>query len=273
MYVEQNTKFFKKGAKMNICVSNLCWFFDDLEAFRLLKEKEVKKIEISPFKQFGPWSGINKRQLISFKKQIKNNFNLEVSSMQSIFYQKDINLFEDSEKFIEHFKKVIEISEILDNHYIVFGSPKTRKINNKSQAECESIFLEVFSKISDINPDIIIGIETNPKYYNNDFLTKYNHCHEVLKKMNKHNIVFHFDLACLSLEGDNPINIYNTEKKHIKHLHISTKDLKEINTIEVDNFVTNIDIPKQTVVSIEMLNRTKQQIQNSIMFLKKRIKI
>jgi len=256
---------------MNICVSNLSWFFDDLKAFKTLKDEGISKIEISPFKQFGAWDQINKEQLISFKKQIKDNFNLHVASLQSIFYQKNINLFEDSEEFVEHFKKIIDISEHLSNPYIVFGSPKTRKINNKGFSKCEDIFLETFSKIAEINPEITIGIETNPKYYNNEFLTSYSQCHEVLKKMDKKNIIFHFDLACLNLEGDDPVDIYNTEKNNIKHLHISTKDLKRIDTLDVEEFLLKADISKKTTLSIEMLNRTVEEIQKSIVFLKKRI--
>ncbi len=246
---------------MNLSISNLSWACPDSDIFPILKKNNVKKIELSLTKQFGDWDDIQKDTVVEFKKSLDRQ-GLEVSSIQSIFYQKDYNLFTNTSMFIEHFKKVLDYCELLECKYVVFGSPKIRKPGNIPTKDSEKIFIDAFSEIADYNEEIMIGIETNPKVYGCEYITNYEDCKKILQKLDKNNVKFHLDTACVSLENDDPLEIFMVEKSNLKHIHLSCKNLQ---TIYNDNTIESIleVVAKNslnTCLSIEMLRIDKDEI-------------
>ena len=256
---------------MNLSVSNLCWNFDDDKAFRLLKDNQVNLVELSLTKYYGSWQNVNTTAARQLSSNLKEDYNLSVSSLQSLFYQKKYNLFYDQNKIIEHFKFIIELCNVLGCNYVVFGSPKMRKIGNKEISECDDIFLNVFEKISNIDRSVTIGIETNPKFYGCEYLTNYRDCKKILKQLSKDNVKFHLDTACVSLEGDDPIEIFKKEKQNLNVIHLSTKNLGLINqdsSLKEFIFQTK-NSNKNKIFSIEMLNADAIDLLNCIRFAKK----
>lgn len=255
---------------MNYSISNLSWSFEDDEAFKILKANFVSLLEISLTKQFGPWEHINPKKVIDFKKKILNEYGLEVCSLQSIFYGKKINLFNNTSEVFEHFERVVEFSELLNCKYLVFGSPSMRKTREKSTSECDNIFLSLFEKVADINPEITIGIETNPPCYGNEYLTTYEECDNVIKRLSRNNVCFHLDTSCVFLGGENVFDIYDREENSLKHIHISAPNLGLI-TEERKNklFLNHVSEKNSTAtLSIEMLNRKKEEIDMAVKFVK-----
>lgn len=252
---------------MSFCVSNLCWSFEDDRAYRILKANHIDHIEISPVKSFGTWENINTKSIKEYIK-VLSDYELSVASIQSIFFQKQINLFEDNDMFIDHFKKVMDISNELGCKYIVYGSPKTRSLNKIDKEKANDVYLSTFEKISKHNDEIVVGIEPNPEYYNCYFMNT----HEKIIKANSllpKNICFHFDYACISLGGDDPNKIFELEKESLKHLHVSNKDLKSIaNNKGVINFL-NSKYRKDIVFSMEMLNLEEQEFMKNIKLITK----
>ena len=247
---------------MSFCVSNLCWSFEDDRAYKILKANRIDRIEISPVRSFGTLENINTKSIKQYAK-ILSHYELSVASIQSIFFQKQINLFEDNDMFIEHFKKVIDISSELDCKYIVYGSPKTRSLNKIGIEKANDVYLSTFEKISKYNDEIIIGIEPNPEYYNCFFMNTYEKIIKANSSLPK-NICFHFDYACISLGGDDPNKIFDLEKESLKHLHVSNKDLKSIaDNKDVINFLIS-KYRKDVVFSIEMLNLEEQEFIKNI---------
>jgi sugar phosphate isomerase/epimerase len=252
---------------MSFCVSNLCWSFKDDRAYKILKENQINYIEISPVKSFGMWENINVKSIKQYNKTLLDH-GLSVASIQSIFFQKKINMFENNAMFIEQFKKVIDLSSQLDCKYIVYGSPETRSLNEVGIEKANEVYLSTFEKISKYNNEIVIGIEPNPKYYNCFFMNTY----EKITKANAllpKNICFHFDYACISLGGDDPNEIFDLEKESLKHLHVSSKDLKSIaDNKDVIDFV-NSKYRKDIVFSMEMLNLEEQEFLRNINLIRK----
>jgi sugar phosphate isomerase/epimerase len=218
-------------------------------------------------KSFKGWGNINPRSTSEYKKRLAS-YNLSVASIQSIFFQKHINLFENNDEFIDHFKRVMDLSSDLGCKYIVYGSPKTRALRQVGTEEANDIYLSTFETISKHNNEITIGIEPNPKYYNCFFMNTY----EKINKANLHlpeNICFHFDYACISLGGDDPNKIFDDEADSLSHLHISNKDLKSVvDNGQIVNFL-NSKYRKDIVFSMEMLNLEEKTFLKNIELINK----
>lgn len=255
-----------------LSISNLCWNFENEKAFEFLNKNRINLVEMSLTKHFGSWENININATKNLSLHLKQNYNISVCSLQSLFYQKCFNLFEDQEDIIEHFKFILEMCHYLECEYMVFGSPKMRKPKNKTISECDDIFLNIFDKISDFNKNITIGIETNPEIYGCEYMSKYEHCKKILQILSKDNIKFHLDTGCVMLEGSDPIQIYNREKDNLKHIHISTKNLELISKDEkIQKFLQNFKGKKNQTLSIEMLNIDEENLLKCIKFVKKEI--
>lgn len=252
-----------------ISLSNLAWRQEEeQEILNLLASNKFNSIEIAPTRKFISWDNINNKILIEYKKKLKEEFNLSISSLQSVFFNVDYSVFFHTENFKEHFKKVINIAELLETNYIVFGSPKNRKKNNLLKEKADEIFIDTFLKISDINKNIVIGLEANPKYYNCDYLTNFLECKEIINLINKKNIKYHLDLGCSILENDNIDKIFEDNKKNLEIIHISTKDLKSVcEDMRIINFFKTHDCSKNSF-SIEMLNQERKSIETNINIFK-----
>lgn len=254
---------------MNTSVSNLCWSFNNDVAFQLLKDNEVRFVELSLTKHYGAWEHLNPSIVKQLSFRLKEDYNLSVSSLQSIFYQKNYNLFENQNEIIEHFKLIIEMCNILKCNYIVFGSPKMRKVGNRELSECDEIFLKIFDKVSDLDKSITVGIETNPRFYGCEYLTSYEDCVKVLNQLSKDNIKFHLDTACVFLADDDPIEIFEKEKQNLGVIHLSTKNLGLINTdSKLKDFIHHASkFNTNKIFSIEMLNTNPVDLLNCIKFV------
>lgn len=250
-------------------LSNLSWNQEDEnEILNFLRDKKFNSIEIAPTRKFNSWDHINDNLLKNYKKELKENFNLVVSSLQSIFFNINSNIFTDTKNFKEHFKKIINMAELLETNYIVFGSPKNRKKYNLLKEKADEIFMETFLELSEINKDIIIGIEANPRYYNCDYLINYSECKQIISLINKKNIKYHLDLGCSLLENDDINSIFEHNKADLKVIHISTKDLKSVcDDKKIIDFFKLQDCSKNCF-SIEMLNQEKQTIKTNITIFK-----
>ncbi len=252
---------------MNLSISNLSFNFEESEAIKIMQKHNFNNIELSITKKFGSWDNLKTNEIKDYKNYL-NNEGLQVCSLQSLFYGKDYNLFHQTDQFIEHFKSVIEFSNLLECKYLVFGSPRNRRIGDLSIQDGNQIFINTFKKIAEFNKEVTIGIETNPMYYNCDYLCSYYDVKNILQQINKENIKFHFDLACVLLNGDSAYKIYDLEKNNLDLIHISCKDLKSIyNDVTIIEFFDNVKIAKNNTISIEMLNQTKDEFEKSLIFL------
>jgi sugar phosphate isomerase/epimerase len=147
--------------------------------------------------------------------------------MQSLFNGIDVNLFENQQRFIDHFFRVIDIALLLGAKRLVYGSPLTRKIENISQ---EGKFIEIFNIIADRikNTDMVICIEPNSKKYGCNYLHDLSSSSDIIRKINRPNIRLNFDSGNAIMENDDESTIYKN-MDIISHAHVSNPFLKEIN--------------------------------------------
>jgi len=227
---------------MSLSISNIS--FDDLEYSEYINyilSVGIKNIEIAPFKHFKTWK-IEEINSDYFKKN-----NLSVVSTQGTFFNININLFKNPQEFIEHFKKVININELIGCNYTVFGSPSVRKVEDRRK--CDYIFFNnIINSLS--NDKVQIGIELNPRIYNCNFFCEIQEINNL--DFNK-NILFHFDTGCIHGSGACVNKTFIDYKSLIKNIHISEPGLNNLlcpiinhkqfaDTLTNNNFNGNISL-------------------------------
>jgi sugar phosphate isomerase/epimerase len=212
---------------MNIGLSNFAFDNTDLILLESLSKSNINNIELV-FTKHKSWD-YEYNDLLEIKNFFKN-LNLNISSIQSIFYNTNINSFSQTIEIKEHLKKLFIICSELNINSIIFGSPIFRKEYNKNQKYIKEIFDFIEFELS--NTKIKFLIEPNSKIYNTEYF--YNP-HEIFNfiNINKYkNVSTMIDTHNLLLEGYNPISILENNFKMIDHIHISEYNLSELKNIE-----------------------------------------
>ena len=82
---------------MKYSISNIAWDkADDFAMYTFLQHNGIDGIEIAPTRLFpNPYENIEMAQL--YATMLKNRFNLEISSMQSIWFGQQGNIFNPDE--------------------------------------------------------------------------------------------------------------------------------------------------------------------------------
>ena len=94
---------------MKLSISNIAWAkTDDLKMYEYVAQQGFQGIEIAPTRIFedNPYDKLQEAE--DFAKQLKNEYGLEISSMQSIWFGKTQKIFgsqEERNELIEYTKK------------------------------------------------------------------------------------------------------------------------------------------------------------------------
>lgn len=239
--------------------------------FSLLKEEKIKFIEL-PITKFFPNYKFEKKKINFIKNKLKK-YDLKISSVQSIFHETNLNIFDKNNKkeIIKHLHRVINICNILNVPNIIFGSPKNRQKGQLNKKEADKIFTKILIDISKklYQKKINFCIEPNARYYGCDYLFKYKQVLNFVKRLNLNNIFINFDTGNAQLEND--FILKNTQ--YIKNFQLSEKDLNELNIKNKRhlNYLKEIK-KKKLFVSLEILNlnhsKIKQNLKNFKLIIK-----
>ena len=252
---------------MILGVSNIAWDFEDEDYFlNLLKENEIKYLEIAPFKIKNSWD-ITTPDLIEYKKKL-DSFGIIPYSMQAVLFGLKENLFENPEVLLEHFSKIIlPVCKILEIKKVVFGSPSNRRVpEGINNDEAKRLFVKFFSDLSDMSneicPETIICIEPNSKIYNCNFVTNASEGLDIIDLIDRENIKLHLDTANMFLEDDLELYILN---ESVKHFHVSQPQLKGFNKPIYSHYIYSgfFKMSKIESISIEKLSTKDKKTDES----------
>tara|TARA_B110000858_G_C17803863_1_gene476807 strand:+ start:3575 stop:4381 length:807 start_codon:yes stop_codon:yes gene_type:complete len=267
--------------KNRLAISLLC--LDNIKKIDffldVIHRKKIRFIEL-PITKISRDYSFNIKKLTSYK-ELFNKYEIQISSIQSIFYQKEnLNIFnkKDHNKIINHLKKVFKIANFLNAKNIIFGSPKNRYYHNnlKDLKVLESIYVNFFQKISDLalKYRLKICLEPNAKLYNCNFVNNLKQAIKVVKKVKRDNFLINADTGNYSLEKDTYIkdrdlhlfenyqisekNLINLSKGKINHAKILQKIYNQKKLISLE--MSNIDI--------RLLEKDINKFQNIILSVK-----
>lgn len=213
---------------MKLAVSNFAWDYNDSqETFEFLKNIGIDNVELVLTK-YKSWDDLNLLEILNYK-SILDAFQVSPSSIQSLFYNVNCTI-EDTQILINHFKKLIDYSEILGVSILVFGSPSLRKKVNNFNNLLSVIFKEVDSYLSDKKINIVI--EPNTKLYGGEFFNNIFDIVGFIKSNDLKNIKTMIDTHNILLEKNDPAIELEEFFNYIYHVHISEHGLVPLNNEE-----------------------------------------
>lgn len=241
---------------MKKSISNIAWDAQSDEVmYEYLHRVGYDALEIAPTRlcQDNPYDNIE----ISLEKvkYIKEYFNLEISSMQSIWFGRSERIFGNKNErdiLIEYTKKAINYAKKIDCSNLVFGSPKNRIIDNQDQ---RNIALEFFYSLGEIakDNDTVISFEPNPVIYNTNFINNTEEAFQLVKEINSDGFRVNLDLGTVIWNRED-IKLIMNDIQLINHIHISEPYLEKIEIKDIHYELSNalLNYGYEKYISIEM---------------------
>jgi sugar phosphate isomerase/epimerase/nucleoside-diphosphate-sugar epimerase len=223
-----------------LVVSNLIFNENENIALDILKRYGINKLELALTK-YCTWDTLN---LNDIQKRYEG---FEIYSLQALFYGLSYNIFIDTELFIAHFIRIINIAQMLKVKCLVFGSPKNRYVPNGFK-DPKTFFINTMKNIMiDIN-DVIVCIEPNAIEYGCNFINTIEEAVDIIQQIDLPNVKLNLDTGNTMMMNDN-LDL----AKYIGHIQISAPYLKEINDFIIPtlNWYNNIKSLEMKEVSIE----------------------
>lgn len=272
-FILEDIKKFVNQNLIKLSISNIAWLKeDDTNMYSYLKEVGYNGIEIAPTRIFSsePYSQLEGAK--SFAKQLKNKYSLNISSMQSIWYGINENIFESEKsrrKLIDYTKQAIDFAKTIRCKNLVFGNPKNRTIGDNTQY---LIAIEFFREIGEyaVENGVVIAVEPNPEIYNTNFINTTREAFDFVKDVNCDAIKVNVDLGTI-IENKEDINIILEHILYVNHVHLSEPYLEVLKERELHKQLSVLldKVAYNNYVSIEMKNdNSVENVKDAIEYVK-----
>jgi len=259
---------------LKLSISNIAWPAENNDSvYKLMKRYGFTGLEIAPTIIFpeNPYEQCSEAR--KWNKALFHEHAFSVSSMQSIWYGRQENIFSSAEErsiLLEYTKKAIDFASDIKCRNLVFGCPKNRNVPAGKTADAAPQFFFELGEYA-ISKGTVIALEPNPPIYNTNYINDTEAAFDLV------NIV---DSSGFKLNLDVGTMIYNREQASlikgrvslINHVHISEPGLLAIkrkklheelaeylNNEEYGGFVS-IEMGKQEDISV---------IENALKFVKR----
>ncbi len=245
---------------MKLSISNIAWDKEqDERLYTLLKEKGVRGIEIAPTRLFDePYSKL--RDVNALKNWLFSEYNLTICSMQSIWYSRPENIFDEDEcKAIELYtRSAVDFAEAAGIGNIVFGCPKNRNIpDNLNRNNAYEIAMGFLRRLGEYaySRNTVLSVEPNPDIYGTNFLNKTDETLKFVSSIACNGLKVNIDVGTMIQQGENP-NIIAEYPELINHVHLSVPYLEyvEPHPMHYDLLKALKNMDYKGYVSVEMKN-------------------
>lgn len=243
---------------MKLSISNIAWDIDkDEEMYAFLNKQGYSGLEIAPTRIFAdkPYEHITEAK--QFAQGLYERHRLSVSSMQSIWFGRNENIFGiDNERnaLIDYTKQAIDFAVAVNCKNLVFGCPKNRIMPDGTDA---SVALDFFETIADYagKNGVVIAFEPNPAIYGTNFINYTEQAFEMARSINSKGFAVNIDVGTI-IENSEDLQIIADNLSLVNHVHISEPGLDVIKQRGLHNELCDIltNGGYDRYVSIEMKN-------------------
>lgn len=214
---------------MKLSISNLAWDFpQNDEIFEELRKCGIRYVE-GVLSKLGDWDSITTDDLVKLKSKLEE-YNLEMISIQSIFYNQESLGLHDFDGNVDHIKRLIDFSQILGVKVMVLGSPNLRVAEDDLKNKLSDTFKKIDRLLDSTGIELLI--EPNTKSYGGHYFHNLPEIVDFITSNNLNNIKTMIDTHNLILEGYNPNSEFIKFKEFIKHIHISEPGLLPLQDLE-----------------------------------------
>ncbi len=257
---------------MKLAISNIAWTEDDdKEMYAFLKENDITALEIAPTRLIkeNPYEHLDEAR--ELKERLKSDYDLDVVSMQSIWFGRNEKIFESEEDYnamIDYTEKCIDFAKAIGCHNIVFGCPKNRNISSTDDCEKALTFFRTLGEYAAIK-DVVIAVEPNPTIYNTNFLNRTEEALEFVKRLNMSHVKINYDLGTV-IENKEDLKLLKDNLTWINHIHISEPNLEPVQNRELFRELIALlrEQNYKKTVSIEMKKADVDIVKDTIFYIK-----
>lgn len=266
-----------------IVVSNIAWNQEEeVQALSLLQGHGITKIEVAPTK-LCEWDELDKFDASAYLAKL-STYGIKVDSLQAVTFGKpELELFknrESRERLFAHLCDVIKFANKLNCNFIVFGSPKNRRIGSYLNREAAwDIAVEFFSRLADCAAEnnVCFCIEPNAEQYGCDFCTGAIESARLVRQVNKPNFKLHFDTGCSTMAGEQAETIIPAVADVLVHVHISQSFLSDFNQARIPEHkvwqqkISSIGYTGDLCIEMAGTNKTPlnlSNLNNALLFVK-----
>jgi sugar phosphate isomerase/epimerase len=252
---------------MLLSISNIAWSAEhDEEMYAFLSDGGFSGLEIAPTRIFpeNPYGHIAEAR--QFAIGLREQYGLSISSMQSILYGCNGNIFGSNKErnaLIEYTKRAIEFAAAIECGNIVFGCPKNRNIPYGAKNP-EKTALDFFMQISEYADEngTVIALEPNPQIYGTNFINTTEDAVKLCKKLGNEGFKVNIDVGTM-IEGNEQVSLIVENLDIVNHIHISEPGLVPIEHREIHGEI--LALPFSGYVSVEMSNHGDLENVNQVL--------
>ena len=259
---------------MKLSISNIAWSTEhDNTMYQFLKENGFDGLEIAPTRIFPekPYEHLSEAK--DWALQMKEQYGLEVPSMQSIWYGHTEKIFGSKEErkiLLDYTKRAIDFAGVIGCRNLVFGNPKNR--DAEDIPSILPIAIDFFKEIGDyaLEHNTVVALEPNPIIYNTHFMNYTEQAVEMAYKANSDGIKVNVDLGTI-IYNEEDINYLKQIPEYINHVHISEPGLNLIEKRDIHRelFAILSSIEYNSFISIEMGNKGDiEMVKSTIEYVK-----
>ena len=258
---------------MKLSISNIAWSTEyDNTMYQFLKDNGFDGLEIAPTRIFPekPYEHLSEAK--DWTQQLKDQYGLEVPSMQSIWYGHTEKIFGSKEErkiLLDYTKRAIDFAEVIGCRNLVFGNPKNR--DAEDIPSILPIAIDFFKEIGDyaIEHNTVVALEPNPAIYNTRFMNYTEQAVEMAYKSSSDGIKVNIDLGTI-IYNEEDINYLKQIPEYINHVHISEPYLRPINEKhkEMHRYLLEFGMSHPDIyISIEMGKSDIEVVKNIINYI------
>lgn len=215
---------------MKLSISNISWGCEqDNKIYQMMKNKGYTGLEIAPTRIFvdKPYEKTRRAKLWAI--ELKKQYGLVISSMQSIWYGRTEKLFgsrEERQALLNYTPKAINFAEAIGCRNLVFGCPVNR---NLPQGVEDGIAVDFFRELGEYAAahGTVIGMEANPPIYHTNYVNNTSAALELIRQVDSRGFMLNLDVGTMIYNGEDVSKIAGNVQL-INHVHISEPWLNPI---------------------------------------------
>ncbi len=220
---------------MKLSISNIVWPSDnDADLYLLMHKYGFEGLEIAPTKVFGqqPYENLDEKR--RWQEQLYEKEKLTITSMQSIWYGRQENIFNSKEErsiLVEYSKKAIDFAASIKCNNLVFGCPRNRVIPSGGNVKDAVDFFRSLGEYA-MEKGTVIGMEANPPIYNTNFINDTKAALDLIDTVDSCGFKLNLDIGTM-IQNNEDIQVLKGSEKLINHVHVSEPGLAPIEKREL----------------------------------------
>ncbi len=215
---------------MRLSISNIGWPKEqDERVYSIMKKSGFDGLEIAPTRIFpqNPYEQLSSARI--WAKNLKRNWDLQISSMQSIWFGRLERLFGSEQErgtLMNYTKKAVDFASIIGCKNLVFGCPGNRIIPADADPE---VGIRFFKEAGDYAAQrgTVIGMEANPQLYHTNYINHTLEAVRLIKQVDSKGFLLNLDVGTM-IQNREEVSELKEYIHLIHHVHISEPGLKPI---------------------------------------------